>query len=751
MMTRSECEEITKEIEWLILEETPSKLGERISRELVDYSVAFLAAKGHEFSPVGSGTTVSFLGDHYFLTASHVWHGRYGYDGLKSAERIVIPLKEKTRRRFIVSPDALEPLGPPKPKKWSDWGPDIILLRIPPAMVGEFIAVGRSFYNLSIRRERAIECGIECRFQIGAPAEKGTYTAEVALPEVHAMVVFPETHYFFSPDRTESSNPDFDFVDVPIDTRNPDVAKNLEGVSGGGFWKVFIYKDSDGEFAAFKVLEGVAIHQKPRGTSTVVLRCHGPQSIGMTIWHLMHDSQRGQADTSPKRLKPQKRRRAAEVYEALPAETKAKIIATLDKHRPKASAAARATLAGRPLTADTKAKLSKSHRQTFLRRPPVRTIPLWLIAEDTLGGLASTASAEKLGGHQADVYRQRQRMGLPTRYPGVLRHGEVLAYRHFDEFCDDLGVTKKEAAPFCGISYRSFANRIAKKTREAPLSGRNPSDPSSAHVGRNLDAAIQKIVDRFCYQEGKRWKVRLFLTSEFRNIEKRHPQIAQAGMQIREAFKNGVIASADSRPVLDWICWRCTDKGETNLRSLLFFSFTLRKLLADRPAVLFGENFRKEEFAKELLALDYGAAPNTIEDVIAGKAEPLDPQTLRLAALDFIRPKTAEPESKRSNGRGAPKKQKPNSLVFGQQIESMVPRFQAAVQILVTAKKETSDPAVWELRLRHPGKLSDLEAKCLVASRTPTTAAIRFIADRNKKKVKTIQNLYSQFLAQKVK
>lgn len=225
---------------------------------------------------------MTFLGSHYFLTASHVWH-----EALKAADAVVIPLKEGTRKRFAIKPGALAPFGPPRPTAWSEWGPDIILLRVPSEMIGDFAAVGRSFYNLSRPKQRVIECGVECRFQIGAPAEKGVYTTQMALPEVHTMLVLPETGQFFSPDRTELSNPDFDFIDLAIDTSRPDVASNLKGVSGGGLWKVYVYKDSDGTFRAFKILEGVAFFQTPRGSSTVVLRCHGPQSIGKTLWHLM--------------------------------------------------------------------------------------------------------------------------------------------------------------------------------------------------------------------------------------------------------------------------------------------------------------------------------------------------------------------------------------------------------------------------------------------------------------------------------
>src|ERR1700689_5213567 len=172
------------------------------------------------------------------------------------------------------------------------------------------------------------------------------------------------------------------------------------------------------------------------------------------------------------------RHATSEVYEGLPATTKKKILAPLAEHRPEAWAKSIAARTGKSLSAEHKAKLSESHRKTNRERPPARKVSLWAVAEDTLLGLTTTASAKKRDGWQADVYRTRRAMGLPTRYPGTFRHGEVLTYRHFEDLCEDIGFTKKEGAPLAGLSYRGFSNRIKKKGRDAPLSGPKPSDPS---------------------------------------------------------------------------------------------------------------------------------------------------------------------------------------------------------------------------------------------------------------------------------
>jgi hypothetical protein len=77
----------------------------------------------------------------------------------------------------------------------------------------------------------------------------------------------------------------FDFVDIPIDTTRPDVAANFKGVSGGGLWRVYISKGTDGKTQTFKILAGLAFWQDQRNSS-LLIRCHGPQSIGAVLCRL---------------------------------------------------------------------------------------------------------------------------------------------------------------------------------------------------------------------------------------------------------------------------------------------------------------------------------------------------------------------------------------------------------------------------------------------------------------------------------
>ena len=257
-----------------------------IARELADFTVVFITAKDEQLAPAGTGTLVSFRESHYFLTARHVWEGeRDQKNGLKNCDWIRIPLKESPSR-FAIRPNEIIPYGPDVPSGWNEWGPDIALLRIPPERIGSFTAVGKSFFPLSVKRERQIDCALETTFLMGAPALRGIFSAESAIPELQGMNVILGGSWYSSTALAVNIRPQFDFLDVLIDTTQPDVAPSFEGVSGGGLWTVYIYREECGEVRNFKSLRGVAFWQEHVGDSALRVRCHGPQSIGAVLRRL---------------------------------------------------------------------------------------------------------------------------------------------------------------------------------------------------------------------------------------------------------------------------------------------------------------------------------------------------------------------------------------------------------------------------------------------------------------------------------
>jgi hypothetical protein len=272
-----------REIEQLLTSGQPSPLGERIARELADYSVAFVASRDGELEAAGSGTLISFRDSHYILTAAHVWHGNKSTNGLKKADSILIPIKEGEPKRLIIPPKDIEPFGPQIPEKWNEWGPDIVMLRLRPDLIGRFLAVGRSFYNLSKKKERQVE-GVKTYFLVGAPQERGTYTTEKSIPEVQAMLLWEGTGPYLNLNSSRDSREDFDYIDLCINTSAPDVAKRFGGVSGGALWAVEIYESDGGGFDSFKDPIGVPYWEYPIPESTLLkVTCHGPQSIGLVL------------------------------------------------------------------------------------------------------------------------------------------------------------------------------------------------------------------------------------------------------------------------------------------------------------------------------------------------------------------------------------------------------------------------------------------------------------------------------------
>jgi hypothetical protein len=120
---------------------------------------------------------------------------------------------------------------------------------------------------------------------MGAPALRGKFTSESAIPELQGMGVLQGAGLYSSIELSNGLRAQFDFVDILIDTTQPDVAVNFEGVSGGGLWKVYLFKGTDGRTQTFKILVGLAFWQDSRDSS-LLIRCHGPQSIGAVLCRL---------------------------------------------------------------------------------------------------------------------------------------------------------------------------------------------------------------------------------------------------------------------------------------------------------------------------------------------------------------------------------------------------------------------------------------------------------------------------------
>ncbi len=218
----------------------------------------------------GTGSLVSIANSHYALTAAHVWEER-----LKSARDVGITLKEDIDHCCPIHAGALVPSGPPKPENWNEWGPDLVFLKLPANHVGGIEAF-RSFYRLDIERAGVKLDGIEARILMGAPRASGKFT------RTHAEL---NINGFFADINAQTySKGDFDYIDLKEDVSLPGVPQTFGGVSGGGLWRVQVFESpKTGKIDWSWSLEGMAFHQSDLIDNHRIIRCHGPQSIGLAM------------------------------------------------------------------------------------------------------------------------------------------------------------------------------------------------------------------------------------------------------------------------------------------------------------------------------------------------------------------------------------------------------------------------------------------------------------------------------------
>lgn len=244
----------------------------KIIRDTGMYTVALFSVsdspKGDLLNLAGTGTLILIGESHYILTAAHVW-----YKCLQPANMLGITLREVVDHKCFIATNLIAAFGPSKPSNWGEWGPDLVLLRIPPARIGEIKAF-KVFYAFPVGGSPTIqrEC-IQTHLLMGTPHGLGKFKQD------HASVQIIGTEVAVPGPQLHNS---FDYFDLK--TGVPQPAKNFGGVSGGGLWRILIYPDPEtGKIDSVAELKGVAFFEidvvEGRGT----VRCHGPESIRRAI------------------------------------------------------------------------------------------------------------------------------------------------------------------------------------------------------------------------------------------------------------------------------------------------------------------------------------------------------------------------------------------------------------------------------------------------------------------------------------
>lgn len=240
-------------------------------RSVGHYTVAFVGIPNIRSEPPwpsGTATLVTVEGGHYFLTAAHVW------TNLQKFRRIGVTVVENLDHRFEIETEHLIPTGPPKPPSEED-GPDIVLLKIPQARLGE-IKARKSFYPLGPKPKESVVC-IQIPILLGAPGEKATQRTRGTLDMAIQAIVATSTPKKFTRGR-------YDYLDLKEYFGAYGFPISYRGFSGGGLWHVYVYLDpTTGERKERRRLAGLAFYEFERKRKYRTIRCHGVRSIGVVM------------------------------------------------------------------------------------------------------------------------------------------------------------------------------------------------------------------------------------------------------------------------------------------------------------------------------------------------------------------------------------------------------------------------------------------------------------------------------------
>jgi len=249
-----------------ILRDERSGLREKVVRNLGDFTVALLAIYNgsHErLALAGTGTLVWIDNAHFILTARHVWD-----EVLSKADQIGLTLKPEIDHKYGVARKEFAIFGLPKPAEWNEWGPDLILLRIPAESVGT-IGAYKSYWNMQGRIDVNAEI-LEVMVLMGTPAALGEFT------DTHAELQI--TGMFLGPEKVQERD-GLDYLDYEMDLSFTEVPRTFGGVSGGGVWRVYLYSAQDGEIDWKMSFHGTAYYELEIVNEHRPIRCHGPKSI----------------------------------------------------------------------------------------------------------------------------------------------------------------------------------------------------------------------------------------------------------------------------------------------------------------------------------------------------------------------------------------------------------------------------------------------------------------------------------------
>jgi hypothetical protein len=172
------------------LRDKNSGLCADVVRSLGDFTVALLTISGNPETPAlaGTGTLLTSQGAHYVLTAEHVWSQH-----LQHGDEVGLTLKPDVRHRFGIPRRAVEVRALPRGKR-KEWGPDLALLRVPPALVGS-IKNHKVFLNVDRPPTKIGVKGLAVHVLMGTPYVFGTFSSSTANLEITGLFLDKPKEY----------------------------------------------------------------------------------------------------------------------------------------------------------------------------------------------------------------------------------------------------------------------------------------------------------------------------------------------------------------------------------------------------------------------------------------------------------------------------------------------------------------------------------------------------------------------------
>lgn len=258
------------------LKEVPSSVLESLQKYFWYYTVGFVRAatrRSPEAALLGSGVLVSVKNVKAILTVGHV------IDILPRSGRLGLVLSEQVEQTTL----DVDGLSYEKIARGEDAkaGPDLGAVILSPTLAAT-LAARKSFYNLTIRRDRLLNEPLSVREGIWATngfVQELTLTeaSEVDSEQVKAFCQFGA---FGGIDdyRVEG---EYDYYSFPlVYGQNTFIPDDFGGTSGGGLWYVPMIQNDNGDFQSQeRLLRGLAFYQQPPTENHSALTCHGTKSI----------------------------------------------------------------------------------------------------------------------------------------------------------------------------------------------------------------------------------------------------------------------------------------------------------------------------------------------------------------------------------------------------------------------------------------------------------------------------------------